>query len=281
MKVWIYLLAVLVVAVPTLLVLAKQGNWITPKADTLLPYKTVNGQTLSLHAFTPSARTTHTSETAIVLFHGGRWLHGSPRAMYPQCQFFAKHGYHCFSAQYRLGTNGTVDVRALIQDASDALQYLRDNAAKLGMNAKQIVAGGGSAGGHLAAAIGLGLDGMTDEPAGRLIEIARPAALLLYNPMIDLSPGTPDYPLVKDYWKSVSPRHHIDEQIPPTLVLVGSQDSEVPIPTVTDFCAAIEAQGRTCELAIYEGQGHGFFNHAPYLQQTNERALAFLRALEL
>ena len=83
---------------------------------------------------------------------------------------------------------------------------------------------------------------------------------LLYNPTLDLAPGTPDHHLVKDYWQEVSPFHHIDGAVPPSLILVGSQDPEVPVPTAQAFCAAVQKAGGHCEIALYEGQGHGFFH---------------------
>ncbi|MCB1843801.1 MAG: prolyl oligopeptidase family serine peptidase, partial [Halioglobus sp.] len=105
-----------------------------------------------------------------------------------------------------------------------------------------------------------------------------------YNPMLDLSPGTPDHHLVKDHWQAVSPYHHIDAGFPPTLIMSGTRDPEVPVATVEAFCAAVRAAGGRCELELYEGQGHGFYHFSegrnPWFERSARRALAFLNNLK-
>ena len=193
----------------------------------------------------------------------------------PQCQYFSAQGFSCFSAQYRLGANNRPDVRGAVADARAAFDYLIAHAGELRIDPDRIAVGGGSAGGHLAAALGSGLP---LSPARHASAAGRTTgrAQLLYNPMLDLAPGTPDHHLVKDYWEEVSPYHHIDSAVPPTLILVGSQDPEVPVPTAQAFCAAVQAAGGHCEIALYEGQGHGFYHSAEYLEKTNFHILKFL-----
>lgn len=269
---WYFLAGMLAVLLPLIAVIAvKKLQLFETRPDKTLAYKQVDGQSLSLHAFLAHNAGATKNKPALLLFHGGRWLYGHPRAFYPQCTFFAAQGYHCFSAQYRLGANNRVDVRKLVADANDALAYLATNAAGLNIDPARLYVGGGSAGGHLAAALGTRVAGVS-APA--------PAAMVLFNPMLDLGPGTPDHHLVASYWRSVSPQHHIKPGIPPTLVLLGSDDPEVPVATVETFCAGIKQAGGTCEVEIYAGQSHGFFNNPPYLEKTNRRALAFLQALQ-
>lgn len=250
----------------------KKFELLETRADKTITYKAVSDKNLELHAFFAAGGKAGAPKPALILFHGGRWLYGHPRAFYPQCQFFASQGYHCFSAQYRLGRNNRVDVRELIDDAKDALEYVVNNAETLNVDATKIAVGGGSSGGHLAAALGT----LVLNAGG-----PRPAGLVLVNPMLDLAPGTPDYPLVEDYWQAVSPHHHIAAGMPPAIILVGSRDPEVPVPTAEAFCTAATAVGSRCELEVYEGQGHGFFNHQPYLNRTNQRVLSFLQSLSL
>ncbi|MFK7976216.1 MAG: alpha/beta hydrolase [Halioglobus sp.] len=266
-----FIAGILAVLLPLLAFVAvKKSGLLETRPDDTIEYKRANGQPLSLHAFFADKSNADETKPALILFHGGRWLYGHPRAFYPQCQFFAAQGYHCFSAQYRLGRNNRVDVQALVADAQDALDYVAKNAQSLNVNAEKISVGGGSAGGHLAAALGtVTLDDSS----------ARPASMVLFNPMLDLAPATPDHYLVKDYWQTVSPHHNVKAGIPPALILVGSNDPEVPVPTAQAFCTAAEAAGGRCELEVYEGQSHGFFNAQPFLDKTNERVLRFLMSL--
>ncbi len=268
---WFFLAGMLMVALPiAAIVVIKKLQLFEPGPDREIVYKTVGKTPLALHAFAAQA-SGKGPRPAILLFHGGRWLYGHPRAFYPQCQYFAAQGYHCFSAQYRLGANNRVDVRELVADAADALRFLQTKAGALGIDAAKIYIGGGSAGGHLAAAVGTRVPAAADAP--------RPAGLILYNPMLDLAPGTPDHHLVRDYWESVSPQQHIGQGLPPTLILLGSADPEVPVATAQAFCSAATAVGSTCELAIYEGRSHGFFNHEPDRTTTNQKVQTFLSAL--
>lgn len=240
--------------------------------DRGIEYKTVEGEGFELHTFL--AQDTQGKVPALLLLHGGAWQFGTPAKMFPQCAFFARHGMHCFSVRYRVSGGGLPDVRGAIADTRDAFDYVLNNADELGVDATRIYIGGGSAGGHLAAAVGAGLP---DKAA------TRPAGLVLYNPMIDLAPGMPDHTLVKDYWAEVSPLHHLDERTPPALLLLGDQDTEISVATAERFCTALRDVGGRCEVAVYPGRGHGFFNYNPanpkYFDLTNERVLRFLSGL--
>jgi len=266
---WYFVAGVLVVLVPLLLLVAvKKLRLLDVRPDEKIIYTSSDAAPLSLHAF--MAGGSSNAAPTLLLFHGGGWLYGGPDAFYPQCQYFAAQGISCFSAQYRLGANNQPDIRGAVADARAALDYLIAHATELHIDADRIVVGGGSSGGQLAAALGSGLP-MAPGGAAR-----RPAAQILYNPILDLSPSHPNHHLVVDFWQEVSPFHHIDSATPPALILVGSEDLEVPVQTVQAYCAAMQTVAGHCEVALYEGQGHGFFNNPEYLQKTNLRVMAFL-----
>jgi acetyl esterase len=274
---WYFISGVLVVLTPLLLFVAvKKLHLLEVRPDQTIAY-TMNGtDALTLHAFTAKNSGDDAPSPALLLFHGGRWLYGGPEELYPQCRYFAAQGFSCFAAQYRLGANNRPDVNGALADARSALDYVIAHATELHINPDRIAVGGGSAGGHLAAALGSGLP---PAPNAKSSSVRRPAAQILYNPMLDLAPGTPDHHLVKDYWEDVSPFHHIDNAVPSTLILVGSRDPEVPVATAQAFCAAVQEAGGHCEIALYEGQGHGFYHHPGYREKTNVRILKFLRDL--
>lgn len=272
---WYFLCGMLLVLVPLVaLVAVKKLRLLEVRPAETIVYAHNAEQALTLHAF--PAKSSNNAAPALLMFHGGAWLFGDPEQFYPQCEYFAAQGFACFSAQYRLGAGGRPDVRGAIADARAAFDYLVAHAGELHIDPHRIAVAGSSAGGHLAAALGSGLPKQAGAAAA-----TRPVAQILYNPMLDLSPGKPDHHLVTDYWEAVSPYHHIDSAVPPTLILVGSQDPEVPVPTAQAFCEAVQHVGGQCEMALYEGQGHGFFHDPVYREKTNQRILTFLQALKM
>ena len=275
---WYFVSGVLVVLLPLLLLVAvKKLHLLDVRPDQKIVYAHNGTEELTLHAFRAKNLPGDKPAPALLLFHGGRWLYGGPEDMYPQCQYFSEQGFSCFSAQYRLGALGRPEVRGAVADARSALDYLIDHAEELHIDPQGIAVGGGSSGGHLAAALGSGLPLTSDATTGKG---RRPAAQVLYNPMLDLAPGTPDHHLVKNYWEDVSPYHHIDGEVPPSLILVGSRDPEVPVPTAQAFCNKMRSVSGHCEIALYEGASHGFYHILKYRKETNLRILKFLSDLQ-
>lgn len=242
----------------------------TGEPDARLVYKQVAGHSLQLHVFHARGQAGPGSQqppAALLLFHGGGWAHGHASQFYPQCRQFSQLGITCISVEYRIASRHGSTPADAVDDAHDALRWVRSQARSLRIDAERVAAGGGSAGGHLAAALGVGL-----RRPGRLAGAehggdslgagpsTRPAALLLLNPMLDLSPGQPDHMLVAPYWHSVSPMHHVAQGVPPTLVLSGTDDPEVPVNTLQTFCERLLRSGTPCELQLFPGGRHGFFN---------------------
>ena len=91
---------------------------------------------------------------------------------------------------------------------------------------------------------------------------SRPDALVLFNPVFDNGPGGWGHNRVKQRWREISPMHNITEGAPPTTVFLGSQDKLVPVATARAYQQRMEAVGARCDVHIYDGQGHGFFNKA-------------------
>lgn len=219
--------------------------------DTLAYYQN-DGHELALHLFRASSSDRSLPAPMVLLFHGGGWQGGEPTQFHPQCRVLSASGYHCISAAYRVATRDGSTVQESVDDARTAFDFVRDQALHWGADPDRLIVGGGSAGGHLAALLATGQAGVA---APRQV-----AALLLFNPMLNLAPGRPDHHFVKDNWESLSPRHQLAGRLPPTLILLGDSDPEVPVATAEDFCDRAKAFGATCRLDIAKRQGHGFFN---------------------
>jgi acetyl esterase/lipase len=260
---------------------SKRSGLFLQRPDQEITYKSIDGDRIALHVFKPHGSPGTGTTPVLLFFHGGAWQYGNPNQFFPQCRHFSALGLTCISAAYRIASvHGTSPEEAL-QDARDAIRYIRRNARLLGIDPAKVVASGGSAGGHLAAALGTAVN-LPDPGFDPQIPV-RPNALVLYNPMLNLAPGMPDHELVGERWHDVSPFHHIDDLVPPTLILSGSADLEVSVSTVNAFCQSVQKRGGVCDAVIYQGAGHGFFNpengQGHHFRLTNEAVTGFLKRL--
>ncbi len=82
-------------------------------------------------------------------------------------------------------------------------------------------------------------------------------------------------------YRDRSPVHHVDRLHGELLLLQGTDDQVVPLAQAEGMAAAMRAAGREVELAVYEGEGHGFRRRETIIDAL-ERELAFYtRALRL
>ena len=128
----------------------------------------------------------------------------------------------------------------------------------LGIDPGRVAAGGGSAGGHLAAATAF-VEGF-DDPADDQSVSPKPDALCLFNPVIDTTEKGYGASRLGDKKVAFSPVHHVAKGAPPAIVFHGTADKTVPFENVQRFERRMKAVGARCELMPFEGKGHGFFN---------------------
>lgn len=249
--------------------------------DRLVEYKAVGKAKLSLSIFNPSDHKASDQKPAIVFFFGGGWKSGTPRQFYKQSRYLAERGMVAICADYRTAKSHKTSPQECVKDGKSAIRWVRKNAKKLGVNPKQIAAGGGSAGGHVAAATAL-VKAMDEEGEDTSVS-CRPDALVLFNPVFDNGPGGYGHDRVVDYWKQISPMHNIDDTAPPTVVFLGTKDKLIPVATAEAYKKKMEQHGKRCDLHLYPEQPHGFFNKAKFdetLQETDRFlvSLGFLKA---
>ena len=91
-----------------------------------------------------------------------------------------------------------------------------------------------------------------------------PNALVLYNPVIDNGPGGYGYERIGNKYKRFSPIHNIETGAPPTILFLGTEDQLIPVETAKYYQKVMERVGSRCELKLYKGEGHGFFNYRKF-----------------
>ncbi len=223
-------------------------------------YKVVDKRELSLFVIKPADWKSADKRPAAVFFHGGGWMGGKPTQFSEHSQYLASRGMVCILVEYRLLTKPEQTPEVCIQDARSAMRWVRSRAGELGIDPGRIASGGGSAGGHLAAFVGL-MNGM-DDPQDDLSVSTRSDAMLLFNPVFDNGPEGYGYKRVGEDYLAYSPLHNVATGAPPAIVFFGDQDNLVSVETAALFKHRMEAVGAVCEVIIYENMKHGFFNYA-------------------
>ena len=256
-------------------------------------YQSGGKERMSLYVFQPADRKPGEARPAAVFFFGGGWTNGSPAQFEPHCRYLASRGMVAVAVDYRVASRHQTKVADAIIDAKSAMRWVRAHTAELGVDPQRIAAGGGSAGGHLAASCAL-LPGF-DESGEPKTADSTPNALLLFNPALALAPLDDDdvkaespalERLVERFGakpKDVSPAHHVRSGAPPTIIFHGRDDQTVPFASIEAFAKRMKASGARCDVAAYAGKGHGFFNvgrgDAETVRETFRRMDAFLVSL--
>lgn len=233
-------------------------------------YKQVGDVKLNLYVFTPPNHRSSDSRPAIVFFFGGGWRNGTPAQFEEQCRYLASRGMVAITADYRVSSRHGTKALQCVADGKSAIRWIRTNAARLGVDPNRLAAGGGSAGGHVAACTGT-IAGL-DEEGEDLSVSSRPDCLVLFNPALVLAPvdeKTPFPPArMKDLEdrmgiapEALSPYHHVSKGVPPTIIFHGTGDTTVPYATVELFAQRMKKAENTCRLVPFEGRAHGFFNY--------------------
>jgi acetyl esterase/lipase/photosystem II stability/assembly factor-like uncharacterized protein len=231
-------------------------------------FKKVGDVELRLQFFRPEGWSVNDQRPAVVFYFGGGWKGGNPAHFAAQAEYLASQGMVACCAEYRITSVHGSTAAQSVADAKSAIRFLRSHAGELGIDPDRIVAGGGSAGGHLAAAVAT-LPGL-DEEGEDLSTSCVPNALVLFDAAVDITADG----LARDHngeahqemltrigatEEELSPTSHVTEGLPPTIMFHGKADSVVPYAQVEVFAERMTAAGNQCELVGYDGKEHNFY----------------------
>ncbi len=120
---------------------------------TSLPKTKYGKRDLHLDLFQPKSEGKYPT---LILIFGGGWRSGSKAAQVPMAQQIAAKGYVTATVEYRLSPEALYP--AAVHDIKAAIRYLRINAKKYNIDPYRIAISGSSAGGQLAALVGMTAD---------------------------------------------------------------------------------------------------------------------------
>ena len=267
-----------------------QAESISIKPDDIVLYKSINEKTLILlnnefpflnfvlnnyedntklfvGIFKPK---NYSKNKTVIFFYGGAWRSGRMEQFFPQCKALSEIGYGCVTAEYRTSKkHGTSPLHSL-EDSRDAVKFIMSRGNEFNLNTQNIWVGGGSAGGHLAAAIAM------SNIAEFAFEPLPVKGLLLLNPVVDNSETGYGHERVKYISKNFSPLHA--DYVPkiPVLFQVGSLDPFISIKSSKSFVERFKKVGANAVLKVYEDEKHGFFNHDKMFEKTLTEMINFL-----
>jgi acetyl esterase len=249
-------------------------------------YKTIGLTKLKLYIYQPSKWNNLEKFPAIVFFHGGAWAGGHAWQFIPQCKYLAERGMIAMSAEYRVRRRQGATPFECVADAKSAIRWIRAHASEYRIDENRIAAGGGSAGGHMAACTALIKD--FDEKDEDMNVSSIPNALVLFNAVFNVPEILFEHPkrvrkILDKRATEISPIHHVFKGAPPTIIFHGTADNSVPFHQATLFCEEMKKYGNYCEVVPYEGRKHGFFNYDkganPDFLSTMENTIKFLTAI--
>jgi acetyl esterase/lipase len=215
---------------------------------------------------------------AIIICPGGGYQFTSDREAEPIALRFLAHGYHAFVLRYAVRTR----LPAPMRDLARAMALVRQHAAEWFVNPDQIAVCGFSAGGHLAASLGVFWDKpFLAEPLGLTPGQIKPNALILCYAVTDLMvlakaaevrrlDGQPVFDMnsiLPILYGAPNPsqaqrdQYRLDLQVsastPPTFLWHTTEDETVPVNNSLRFAAALDEHKVPFELHVFETGIHG------------------------
>jgi acetyl esterase/lipase len=200
----------------------------------------------------------------VVWVHGGGWQSGSrltlPETIAPH-GFHERHvarGYAVADVDYRLSSE--VQYPAQLVDVQAAVRWLHRHASVLGLDPARFATMGESAGGHLAAMVGL--LGAGDAEIRAVVNWYGAADLTDFS---HTDPNTAPALLLGgaigerlDFARFASPVHRVHPSAPPFLSVHGTADTIVPYRQSEALAEALRAHGVRADLLPVPGAGHCF-----------------------
>ena len=251
--------------------------------------------TIAARIYTPKKlRQTNGLAPCLVFFHGGGWVIGDLDTHEVVCQKLAHEGeLIVVSVDYRLAPEHKFP--AAVDDSITATKWIAANAKQLGIDATQLLVGGDSAGGNLAAVVTLAArDGDGPKLAGQVLiypatdfAMSHPShsepetSILLTHSVIKwFCNHYLNGPADVDNWWASPARAKALAGLPPAYVLTAGAD---PLRDEGDeYAKRLKDAGVPVAYKHFPGQFHGFFTMGKLLPQANVAAseiAAWMKAL--
>ena len=280
----------------------------------VMVYKTVDGVDLQVEVHDDPNRDV---QATLLWLHGGALMHGD-RSSVPEDEigWWVGRGYRVAVMDYRLAPE--TELPGILEDLRDAWTWLHERGPSLGVDPARLVLVGQSAGGFLAlsggqrlrpapAAVvtlygfgrasgdwlsrkapdcadapgtgavrsGLGAPGVGARTRRSALSVdSRQRGQWTADILGDTCPDLEDACV-----RSFNPLDHVTPDFPPTMLIHGEQDQDVPVDESRRMADALKGQGVEHEFLTLARRAHGFDTHGvddPVVQHALSRAERFV-----
>jgi acetyl esterase/lipase len=254
-----------------LLILCLSGCYTLAETQTDIEYARVGDQALKLDLYLPKA----VNPPLLIYVHGGAWRAGS-KSDVPILKLL-NHGFAIATVDYRLSTQAVFP--AQVHDIKAAIRFLRAKAELYHLKTASIGIVGSSAGGHLAALVGVtnghpALEGTVGQHLSQsssvrciislygasnlqtILSQSTEFGLQIRVPALELLlGGQPDQK--PELARLASPVAQLDSKDPPLLLIHGDADPQMPAEQSQEFEQAYKALRLPVDYLVMPESKHG------------------------
>lgn len=201
---------------------------------------------------------------AVIICPGGGYDHLATHEGEPVAVKFNSSGFHAFVLKYSVSP---MRFPGALLELSKAVAMVRNAGEKYNIDTDKIIVCGFSAGGHLAASLGvywhegfiqrvLGIDNNENQPNGLILcypVISNKSGLIHLGSMQNLLGKYPDEKEIEMF----SLEDNINDLVPPVFIWHNYDDSCVPVENTLVFANALKQHDIPLELHIYSKGEHG------------------------
>lgn len=203
---------------------------------------------------------------AVLICPGGAYAYTSDREAEPLAMCFLAAGIPAFVLRYSVAEVSDAKFPTSLREVSLAMAYIRAHGEEWRIDPNRIFVCGSSAGGHLAASLGVHWDKeLVWKGAGIAYGTNRPAGTILMYPVISSGEkqhagsfchlmGETETPQLREF---LSLEKQVSGNTPPAFLWHTFADTSVPVENSLLYAAALAEHHIPFELHVYPRGGHG------------------------
>ena len=219
-----------------------------------LPYGSEPRQHLDIYGPRPAQDRTGGARPVVIFWYGGSWVTGNKSQYRFVGATLAERGIVAVLPDYRLYPQVTFP--AFDEDGARAVAWVEQHIEEYGGDPREIVLMGHSAGGHTAAFLAFNHEFLRKFGAdpGSIVGLVGLSGTYVLVPQDPTERATFPEPYTEADWQ---PIRFVDAHSPPTLLLHGTDDTEVLPQEAIQLRDAMLALHLRVELHLYAHHGHG------------------------